>query len=592
MKTVQINSKTTKPSDMFCWYTALAMGLLLCFVGIADRQLWSPDEPRVAAIALEMSREGNLILPHLAGEPFIEKPPVYFAAASGFIHFAGTLLDPAGAARMSSAVWAAGILLMTFLLARRLAFQVSNNIPSSRSRANLTGIMSAALLSTMVDFLKNSHWIRVDIALAFFVIAALWSFSEVYFGHKRSFIFLAAVFSAGAFLSKGMIGLVLTGNGWLGMFVPWCIDQQHKGIKSNFDLWYHVAALGLILLLIGGWMLALFVKGGEELFKEWFFQNQIGRLTGSATLGHEKPGHLFFYIKKILAHSLPWTPLLLFWIYRIITTLKNMGHKAISREQIFLLVWGIVSVVILTASVTKRGLYLLPLIPALAIMSAEALIMEFPAWLRGYFRVLTGLCIIILASCTLAPLIFVFLPADFLSGHEIVLPVWGIWNCVSGLCLIGLLSFFLRKQSCLTCAQIVISIALVYICAYKVVLPVIENQENMQQDITAFIEHIDPAERHRVAGCGFRENIRGFFYIIADWEISHIDTEAEVREILEGKNPQFDSVIISGKGTPPIIEEQDNSWQVAAKTFTGGTGSHRRYLLWITGNHKTPVAVQ
>ena len=31
-------------------------GLALCFIGIFDRDLWTPDEPRVAAISLEMSR--------------------------------------------------------------------------------------------------------------------------------------------------------------------------------------------------------------------------------------------------------------------------------------------------------------------------------------------------------------------------------------------------------------------------------------------------------------------------------------------------------------------------------------------------------
>ncbi len=593
MKSAQNIMPVLKQSELRLWYTALALGVVLCFVGIADRGLWAPDEPRVAAIALEMSREGNLILPRLAGEPFIEKPPLYFVIAAGFIHVAEALLGNTGAVRMSSAVWGAGILLMTFLLARRLASsQCSDGQEASPLRTCLTGAMSAALLSTMVDFFKNSHWIRVDAALAFFVIAALWSFAEVYFGRKRSFLLLAAFFSAGAFLSKGMIGPVLIGSGWVGMFVPWCLTQRREGRKGNYYLWLHAAGLALLLLLIGSWMLSLFITGGRELFNEWFFQNQLGRLTGTASMGHEKPGHLFFYIKKSLAHTLPWTPLVMFWAYRVITDLKNSGLKSISRERIFLLVWSIVSLSILTVSVSKRGLYLFPLKPVFAIMCAEALMMRFPRWLQAYFGILTGLCIIILTACTLAPLLCAFIPQDFVSKSEIVPAVWGGWNCVSGLCLAGALCLFLRKHSAFTCSQIVISVAVVYICGYKVGLPVIENRKNMQQDITAFIEHVDPSERHRIAGCGFRENMRGFFYIVSGWNIHLVEGEAEVRKILEGKNPQFDSVIIAGKGTPPNVENEGQPWHVINRVHTGGTGSHMRYLIWMTGDRVIPVTGQ
>ena len=583
MKTVKNKAAVLNQSDLRIWYAAMALGFVLCFVGIADRELWSPDEPRVAAIALEMSRDGSFMVPRLAGVPFIEKPPLYFAAAAGFIHFTGEMIGNTGAVRLSSAVWGAGILIMTFMLARRLAYQCSNDREASSFRTGITAAMAVALLSTMIDFFKNSHWIRVDAALAFFIIAALWSFAEVYFGRKRTFLFFAAFFSAGAFLSKGIIGLVLVGSGWIGMFVPWCLAQRGEGSKGNYYLWHHAAGLVLLLLLIGGWMLSLFVTGGRELFNEWFFQNQLGRLTGTASMGHEKPGHLLFYIEKSLSHTLPWSPLILLWAYRVIKEIYTRGLRHLSRERIFLLVWCIVSLVILTVSATKRGLYMFPVMPVFAIMCSEVLMLDLPRWIRSYFGVLLGLCIILLAACSMAPVICAFIPAEILSKYKLVPAVWGVWNFISVLCLMGILCILLKSATVLRCSQIVIAVAVVYICGCKVGLPVFENRENMQQDIAAFIENIEPSKRARIAGCGFRENMRGFFYIASSWNISCIDGEEEVRKILEGKNPKFDSVIIAGKGTPPNVEEEGQPWHVTAKAYTGGTGSHMRYLILVEG---------
>jgi hypothetical protein len=210
--------------------------------------------------------------------------------------------------------------------------------------------------------------------------------------------------------------------------------------------------------------------------------------------------------------------------------------------------------------------------------------MELPLWIIRYFKLLIMFCIISLASCMTAPVLGFLVPEDFLAGSKMVAASWGTWNLVCGVAIAGFMYLFTHKRSGLSFPWIVILVAVAYLCAYKVSLPVIENSRNMQTDIAAFIKKIEPQKRSRIAGCGFRENIRGFFYIISGWKISRVDNEAEIREILEGKNPLFDGVIISGKGTPPEIEAEGQPWHITAKTFTGGSGSHRRYLLLVERN--------
>src|SRR5258708_34866669 len=40
--------------------------------------LLGPDEPRYARVAVEMQRAGEWVRPTLAGEPWLEKPPLYY----------------------------------------------------------------------------------------------------------------------------------------------------------------------------------------------------------------------------------------------------------------------------------------------------------------------------------------------------------------------------------------------------------------------------------------------------------------------------------------------------------------------------------
>ena len=62
---------------------------LLFLVGLEYRHLWGSDEPRVAGIAAEMGRSGDLVVPRLNGEPFLEKPPLYFWAVSTTFNLLG-----------------------------------------------------------------------------------------------------------------------------------------------------------------------------------------------------------------------------------------------------------------------------------------------------------------------------------------------------------------------------------------------------------------------------------------------------------------------------------------------------------------------
>src|SRR6266508_5948184 len=61
------------------YYLGFAAVAVLGFIVPAfSRALWNPDEPRVASIGSAMARPGgDLLVPRLNGEPFLQEPPLY-----------------------------------------------------------------------------------------------------------------------------------------------------------------------------------------------------------------------------------------------------------------------------------------------------------------------------------------------------------------------------------------------------------------------------------------------------------------------------------------------------------------------------------
>jgi len=62
----------------------LLLSAIVFLPGLGSRDLWTPDEPRYAEAAREMTVTGQYLVPHLNGELYSQKPPLFFwALASG-----------------------------------------------------------------------------------------------------------------------------------------------------------------------------------------------------------------------------------------------------------------------------------------------------------------------------------------------------------------------------------------------------------------------------------------------------------------------------------------------------------------------------
>src|SRR5512144_353761 len=94
---------------------ALTMALLLLRLG--EVPLLGPDEPRYVRVAVEMQRAHEWVRPTLQGQPWLEKPPLYYWLAGAAFRVVG---ENEAAARLPSVLAAVLLVGVTALVGARL----------------------------------------------------------------------------------------------------------------------------------------------------------------------------------------------------------------------------------------------------------------------------------------------------------------------------------------------------------------------------------------------------------------------------------------------------------------------------------------
>ncbi len=555
---------------------SIAASLVICFSGIGGHDLWTPDEPRVAAISLDMANTGEFIIPHLAEEPFIEKPPLHFAISALMLRLLGPVINNTTSLRLTSALFGLGVLIFTFLIARRI----------DRTE---TGIKSALILCTMVGFIQNYHWIRVDTSLSFFIIAGVWCFVEAYFAEQIWLLPAAGALTGCAFLTKGLIGPVLIAIPWTGMVIYWLSTFRKNNLKPLPWTVSHFICL-LAFLIIGGiWVVLLYQRGGDELWHEWFFVNHLGRFTGTAVAkGHLKDGQPFYYFVQLVIYGMPWTPLFLAWF--IAKSIKAVKQRSMDKETLFLFLWGAGSLVLLSIPTTKRGIYLTPALPAFAVMAGlmvQTLEIKtfYLKWFKRYSTFWISLCLVLLCIIAVLPL-----TTSFLSGRipEKVIKTLAHPGSLMGMtALINLVILIIvltrYKLWFSTLHKMIIATAMLCIALFGLPVRAVDAVKSMESDIRQFVSSIPEAERTRIAGTDFSETMLGSIYYYTGWKVPLINDSSRIKTILMGNDKDYDAMLINRRKVKhKETQLSELEYKIINYTITG----RKRGLFLIKGGMK------
>ena len=265
MSKLQRSPIQTEPWPSF----AALLGVLLIlaawtFPGLVGHDPWKQDEAYSFGIIYNMVRTGDLVVPTLAADPFMEKPPAYYITATGMVHLLDELLLPHDAARLTTALYLAVMFLFTGLLAK-----------STWGEGH--GLLCVLMLISTLGLMQHGHFMITDIALSAGMAMA---FYGLLLARKRAGwggLWLGT--GAGlAFMSKGLLGPGILGVSALVLpvlFAPW---------RSRTYLRALLIAAAAVLPWVLVWPTALYLRD-PDLFMLWFWDNNFGRYLGFVELG-------------------------------------------------------------------------------------------------------------------------------------------------------------------------------------------------------------------------------------------------------------------------------------------------------------------
>ncbi len=374
----------------------------LFFWGLGSFGLIGADEPRYAQVAHEMLERHDWITPTLAGKAWLEKPALYYWEAIVTYRAAGVAAsgpaDLSGAtdraARLPGAIDAALMIAVIYLFLRRF-----------RPGSQIDGALITASCAAVIGFSRAA---AMDMPLAAMFTIALLGWYGWYESEKRGYLALFYAFLALGTLAKGPVAPFLA----LVILVIFALLKREWRILLR-TLW--IPGILVFLVVALPWYVAVQFRNAE-VFRVFILQHNLARFSEDL-YHHRQP--FWVYIPVLLLGTMPWTLWLIAAVVERFRLAWSEGRNAISSEedswQLFLLIWLLVPVLFFSASQSKLPGYVLPAIPAGALLVSEYLAGKRAtrSGISGWLAALHGLlCGLLLFAALVTP--------NFLVAHRLL----------------------------------------------------------------------------------------------------------------------------------------------------------------------------
>ncbi len=375
----------------------LAVCLFLFFFGLGAFGLVGADEPRYAQIAREMLARHDWIVPTLNGQPWLEKPVLLYWKIIGSYMIFGV---HDWAARVPSAGFATVLVLAVFFFMRR--FRPGSELDAAIIAASCVGVIGLARGASTDMPLAASFSIA---------LLAWWTWHET---GKRLWLAAFYIFLAAGALAKGPVApslavLIVAAYAW----------ARRDGKIFLRSLW--LPGFALFFLVVLPWYVAVEMKV-PQFFRVFFIEHNLERF-GTNLYQHARP--FWYYIPVFLLGTLPWT---VFAIPALVEAARSFWEKLRQQDAeahfnaasappspeaaraptagddlpVFLFLWTVIPIVFFSISRSKLPGYILPAIPAAAVLTAAHLHRRrvIP---RLQLALHSLLCGVIMAAALLAP---------------------------------------------------------------------------------------------------------------------------------------------------------------------------------------------
>ena len=356
---------TAKPG-IGAFFAAGIVVLVCLFSHLGALGLVGPDEPRYAWIARNMAATGDWVTPRLYGQPWFEKPILYYwTAAAGFrLH-----LPAEWAARLPSAFAA----LAAAITIGGLAWK---HYGKGDSPASNPALLAPLLFATSVAAIGFSRSAGPDMLFAASLTLAMASASAIFRRagilsaaavtdppEQRQDLLPLALFGAslglGA-LAKGPAAIILAG----GAVSVWALATRRWGRALRLA---HPIAIVSFCIVALPWYMVCSLRN-PNFIRVFIFEHNFERYL-TPVFQHKQP--FWFFIPILLLALMPWTALL----YPLArdALLRWREKSWVTSPGVFIACWALFPLLFFSFSQSKLPGYILPAIPPFSLLMALAL---------------------------------------------------------------------------------------------------------------------------------------------------------------------------------------------------------------------------
>lgn len=308
--------------------------------------LWDIDEGHNAEAAREMLESGNWIVPTFNFQLRVDKPALlYWLQIFAYQLFGVSEF----AARLPSALAALLAVLLTYEFGCFL-FNAA------------TGLAAGVMLASAVLFSGAAHFANPDALLCAFTLLTLLLFWVGFQRQDTRWLIPAGIAAGLAVLAKGPVGFVLPGA-VIGLFL---ILTRRLGF-----LWNRRFALGLFAFAAVAlpWYIWVSVDTRANFLRGFILTHNVNRFL-SPMENHSGPA--YYYLVVLLVGFAPWSAFLGLTAWSSWREWRSSGSPCRETHS-FLWCWIAVYLVFFTVSSTKLPNYILPIYPAVALLTARCL---------------------------------------------------------------------------------------------------------------------------------------------------------------------------------------------------------------------------
>ncbi len=466
-----------------CLFVLVAAGLLFT-MGLGDRSLIS-EEVRWAQVAREMRASGDYLNPTINGRPYFDKPVGSYWLIVGCSYFTGGVTE--FSARLPTAI--AGVLgvWIVMLLGRRL-FDWR------------TAFIAGAVLATSFGFAFYARRATADVETVTGTLITIWWFLRNEHRPTGPWVLGLWLWCAVVSLAKGLLGFALPMVVFFfyGLSSAWAIRASlgsttaklRSIVEQNrwfFQRWTLLAIPLAVLVYFLPFLLAA-SQNHDTVGLSMVWRENVQRFVAP----HNHVGPVYLYCGVIFVLAAPWS---IFLPAALLP--RSVGNTTRGDRFAGAYFWAVF--LFFTAAASRRSYYLLPVLPASALLLARV----FTAQLHELTRLAKALrslawwlyCIgVVLAGILLLPAFF-YLPKPF----DVLppLPQRGWYATGWGMSVVAVLAMILKpKLPRFEIAIIIVFAAFYY--GFGVVYPLADDLGS-RQDFLKDVRSLSQDEPRRLA---------------------------------------------------------------------------------------------